>query len=41
MAGVVDTCLLIAAFASRHQGLVTRNTADFGQIHPSLPLISP
>ena len=33
--------VLIAAFAGRHQGLITRNTADFAQINPSLPLVSP
>jgi predicted nucleic acid-binding protein len=33
--------VLIAAFAARHQGLITRNTADFSQIDPSLILASP
>ena len=33
--------VLIAAFASRHQGLVTRNTSDFRAICPALTLIEP
>ncbi|HTH49599.1 MAG TPA: type II toxin-antitoxin system VapC family toxin [Candidatus Limnocylindria bacterium] len=32
---------LIAAFASRHQGLITRNSSDFAQISPLLPLVCP
>lgn len=30
--------ILIGAFASRHQGLITRNSADFAPIFPALPL---
>jgi len=32
---------LIGAFASRFEGLLTRNTADFRQLYPKLRLISP
>ena len=32
---------LIGAFASRFEGLLTRNTADFRQLYPRLRLISP
>jgi len=32
---------LIGAFASRFEGLLTRNTADFHQLYPKLRLISP
>lgn len=33
--------VLIAAFAGRFQGLVTRNSNDFRQIDPSLTLVEP
>jgi len=33
--------VLIGAFALRHQGLITRNTADFQKLFPTLPLLSP
>ena len=33
--------VLIAAFALRHQGLITRNPADFRSICPTLALIEP
>jgi len=33
--------VLIGAFASRFQGLLTRNGADFQRLFPELPLIEP
>ena len=33
--------VLIAAFALRHQGLITRNTSDFRAICPTLTLVEP
>ena len=33
--------VLIAAFAQRFQGLITRNASDFRNIRPTLPLIEP
>jgi len=33
--------VLIAAFASRWQGLITRNVTDFRQVAPALTLIDP
>lgn len=33
--------ILIAAFASRFQGLITRNASDFRKILPSISLIEP
>ena len=33
--------VLIGAFASRFQGLITRNRADFRSLCPDLPLVSP
>lgn len=33
--------VLIAAFALRHQGLITRNTRDFRSICPTLSLVEP
>lgn len=33
--------VLIAAFAERFQGLITRNTDDFRRILPTLPLVEP
>lgn len=33
--------VLIAAFALRHQGLITRNAADFRSICPALTLVEP
>ena len=41
MAWVVDTCLLIGAFATRFQGLLTRNTADFRPVFPALTIVEP
>ena len=35
------TDVLIAAFASRHQGLITPNVRDFRSLAPSLNLIDP
>jgi predicted nucleic acid-binding protein len=33
--------VLIGAFATRYQGLITRNAADFSSIFPDLPLGTP
>ncbi|HEV2853993.1 MAG TPA: type II toxin-antitoxin system VapC family toxin [Thermoanaerobaculia bacterium] len=33
--------ILIGAFALRHQGLITRNSEDFGAVFPELPLQVP
>jgi len=33
--------VLIGAFATRFQGLITRNPADFAKLFPSLPLRTP
>jgi predicted nucleic acid-binding protein len=33
--------VLIGSFASRHQGLITRNQSDFAAILPSLPIQNP
>jgi len=33
--------VLIGAFASRYQGLITRNQSDFATIFPDLPIRSP
>ena len=33
--------VLIGAFASRFQGLLTRNPSDFRQLFPALPIIEP
>ncbi len=33
--------VLIGAFASRFQGLLTRNSADFQKLFPELPLVEP
>ena len=33
--------VLIAAFADRFQGLITRNAADFRRIQPTLPIVEP
>jgi predicted nucleic acid-binding protein len=33
--------VLIASFAGRFQGIVTRNANDFRQIDPSLTLVEP
>ncbi len=45
MAWVVDTCLLldvlIGAFATRHQGLLTRNAKDFARLFPDLKVFEP
>ena len=41
MAWVVDTCLLIGAFATRFAGILTRNEADFRQFFPGLGILLP
>jgi predicted nucleic acid-binding protein len=33
--------VLIGAFAIRHDGLITRNDADFRALYPTLPIINP
>jgi hypothetical protein len=33
--------LLIGAFASRHDGLITRNSVDFRVLYPQLQVIDP
>jgi predicted nucleic acid-binding protein len=33
--------VLIGAFAMRFQGLLTRNSSDFRQLFPSLPILEP
>jgi hypothetical protein len=33
--------VLIGAFALRFQGLLTRNSSDFRQLFPSLPILEP
>ncbi len=44
MAWVVDTCLLmilIGAFASRFDGILTRNESDFRNAFPTLAIVVP
>ncbi len=41
MTWVVDTCLLIGAFASRFDGLLTRNEGDFRRVFPALRILVP
>ena len=42
---VVDSCLvldvLIGVFATRQQGLLTRNTKDFARLFPDLKVLEP
>jgi len=33
--------ILIGAFATRHDGLITRNPSDFAAIFPALPILTP
>ena len=33
--------VLIGSFSARHQGLLTRNSPDFRQLFPALPVIEP
>jgi predicted nucleic acid-binding protein len=33
--------VLIGSFSARHQGLLTRNSPDFRQLFPALPIVEP
>ena len=41
MTWVVDTCVLIGAYALSVGGLITRNEADFRALYPSLTIFNP